>query len=700
MGDQSKGIWAELRRRRVVSSAAAYAAVAFVLLQLAEIVFPAFGFDQQAMRVLVAIILAGFPIVLAFSWVFDVTREGLKMTRPQGNEGSEGSTAAPAPSFVVVGLVVICAVGLGWGGWHVVRGGDAVVAATPQGASIAVLPFSDMSESGDQAYLGDGIAEEILNVLAGVQGLRVAARTSSFAFRDATEDVRDIGQQLGVETLLEGSVRRDSLRVRVTAQLIDTQSGFHLWSGTFDQEMKDLFAVQDTIAGAIAQELLGRLDITPSRHAEHVVDEAAWTAYQKGRTEWNRRGPTAIPAAIGYFEEALSIDPQYAEAMAGLADSYALLPQTVASADPADSWARAEEWALKAIELDPALAEAHASLGLVRALMGDRGGALASLGDAIRLNASYAPALHWRANVLAEMGQLDPARADAARAAELDPLSAPILTDLGNILLWSGNPIGAGSAFDRAVDQNFNYAAAHFGTALVALDEGEEVSFHMALAQWAAEFRHAGVLVRPRRSAQRDGGLARAVLGGRVVGRSVSRGELRLPAFPRGRGLQGDSRLHRRIVDAASADVCPRPRHLGGCRRPGGAAIFGPCKRAPACSSGDGGSRWLCSCSPAVPLAPSSDLSIPWTSVCSETPLGRWRWVEACSWVSVPPSPGPAALSWRSATHVSCGAWAVWRWSSRARFCACTRMTRSMTIRWAAPVPRTGADVWTRVTPG
>lgn len=117
MGDQFKGIWGELRRRRVVSSAAAYAAVAFVLLQLAEIVFPAFGFDQQAMRILVAIILAGFPVVVALSWVFDVTRGGLKVTRPEGSEGDEGSPAAPAPSFVVVGLVVVCAVGLGWGGW-------------------------------------------------------------------------------------------------------------------------------------------------------------------------------------------------------------------------------------------------------------------------------------------------------------------------------------------------------------------------------------------------------------------------------------------------------------------------------------------------------------------------------------------------------------------------------------------------------
>lgn len=486
MVDRAKKIWGELRRRRVVSSAAAYAAFSFVLLQLGEIVFPAFGFDEGAMRLLVAGLLAGFPVILAFSWVFDVTRHGLERTRSESPGDGAHHGAAPTPSLAVVALVVLCAVGLGGVGWYAVRAQGTASPEPERRTSIAVLPFADMSEAGDQAYLGDGIAEEILNVLAGVPGLRVAARTSSFAFRDGTDDVREIGERLGVSTLLEGSVRRDSLRVRVTAQLIDTQSGFHLWSGTFDQELKDLFAVQDSIAGAIAEELLGKLEIASPRRGRHEVVRAAQDAYWKGREAWNRRGATGIPAAIGLFQEALTIDSLYPEAMAGLADSYALMPQYIPSADAADAWATAETWALRATILDPELADAHTSLGLTRALRGDRGGALESFGRAIGLNPSYAPALHWRGNVLAEMGQLEPARADATRAAELDPLSAPIAADLANILLWSGDLDPAEEHFDRALRLNFNLASAHFGRALVALEKGEEVAFHMALAQWAA----------------------------------------------------------------------------------------------------------------------------------------------------------------------------------------------------------------------
>ena len=224
MGERVKEVWAELRRRRVVRTAAAYLAVAFVLLQLGEILFPAFDLGPAALRALFATIVAGFPIVLAFSWVYDVTGSGLTRT--------EDGDVGPTPHRAMMAGVVLSALalgGMGWWGVRTVDTGAITRAGSSSSSSIAVLPFTDMSAEGDQAYLGDGLAEEILNILAGVDGLQVAARTSSFAFRES-DDIRDIGGRLDVAHILEGSVRRAGENVRITAQLIDSSTGFHVWS--------------------------------------------------------------------------------------------------------------------------------------------------------------------------------------------------------------------------------------------------------------------------------------------------------------------------------------------------------------------------------------------------------------------------------------------------------------------------------------
>lgn len=478
MGDGLKGIWSELRRRRVVRTAAAYLAVAFVGLQLGEILFPAFDLGPGALRVLFGFFLALFPIVIAVSWVYDVTGAGLTRTDP------DSAGAGPHPA--ILAGVVVSALAVGGMGWWAVGTVDPAGLASPTAASIAVLPFADMSASGDQAYLGDGVAEEILNILAGVDGLQVAARTSSFAFRES-DDVREIGARLDVAHILEGSVRRGGGDdVRITAQLIDTRTGFHLWSETFDRRVDDLFAVQDEIAGSIAEALLGELQLAPAAATRSAVSPAAQELYWRGRAQWSRRDAVGIPGAIELFSRAVEMDSTYAEAYAGLADSWALMPQFVRSVDPADALQRAEGFALRAIELNEGLAEAHASLGLVRALRQDRIGALAALGRAIELNGSYAHALHWRANVLAEMGRLGEALDDARRAASVDPLSPSIAADFGFILLWSGDLEGATREFARAQSLDFGFRPALLGSALVALHDEQEVGLRMALTQWAA----------------------------------------------------------------------------------------------------------------------------------------------------------------------------------------------------------------------
>jgi TolB-like protein len=471
-----------LKRRRVVRTVAAYAAGSFALLQLAEILFPAFGLGSAALRVLLAVLLAGFPIVAALSWAFDVTLGGVTRTRAP-DEAAE--VAARPPSGAVVAGVVATAIAMGGAGWWLVREAKPAGTAT-SASSIAVLPFADLSEMGDQQYLGDGLAEEVLNVLAAVDGLQVAARTSAFSFRDATDDARTIGESLNVATLLEGSVRRSADKVRVTAQLIDTRTGFHLWSKTYDRTVEDVFALQDEIAGSIVRELLGHLEIPGRPAPRHVAAQDAQDAYWRGRAQWGRRDAAGLPEAIRLFQTAVALDPAYAVAYAGLADAYALLPIYVPSASLTDALAQAEEWAQKAIDLDATLADPYASLGLVRALGRDRAGALEAFDQAIALNPSYARAFHWRANVLAEMGRLEEARTDAARAALLDPLSAPVATDHGKILLWSGDLEAARAELDRALALDFAYRPAHFGTALVALEEGRPLPLQMALTQWAA----------------------------------------------------------------------------------------------------------------------------------------------------------------------------------------------------------------------
>ena len=468
--------WSELRRRRVVSTAAAYLAVAFVGLQLGEILFPAFDLGPGAVRVLFAVFLALFPIVLALSWVYDVTSAGITRT-------DEAVGGGPHP--VIAAAVVMSALALGGAGFWMVRTVDPARALSASPSSIAVLPFADMSVEGDHAYLGDGVAEEILNILAGVDGLLVAARTSSFAFRE-DDDIREIGSSLDVGHVLEGSVRRSDDEVRVTAQLIDARTGFHLWSETYDRPMDDLFAVQDEIAGAIAEALLGTLDVPDLDTSRSAVSTEAQELYWRGRAQWSRRDVVGIPGAIELFNRAIAVDSTFAEAYAGLADSWALMPQLVPSVDPAETMERAERYASRAIELDQGLAEAHASLGLVRALRRDRVGALAALGRAIELNGSYAPALHWRGNVLAEMGRLGDALSDARRAATLDPLSPSIASDLGYILLWTGDVEEAEREFQRAQSLEFGFRPSLFGSALVALEEGREVELRMALTQWVA----------------------------------------------------------------------------------------------------------------------------------------------------------------------------------------------------------------------
>jgi serine/threonine-protein kinase len=329
-------------------------------------------------------------------------------------------------------------------------------------ASVAVLPFLDLSPAGDQAFMSDGLTEELLNALARIRGLRVASRSSSFQFREPGVDVRMVGRKLGVAAVIEGSVRLEGTRLRVTAQLIETRRGYHLWSEQYDRDMKDVFAVQEdiarTVASALSAELVGRLPEVLVQRATTIPE--AYQLYLRGRHLWNSRTREGILQARQSFEQAVALDPQYAAAYAGLADAWQLMPD-YGDVPAREGLARAKTSALRAIALDSTLAEAHASLAAVLDDYDrDRAGAEREYRLAIALNPGYVTARQWLAIHLADGGRFDEAIAEIERARRLDPLSRIINTAVGAIRYFARDYSAAAAEYRTVLDQSPDFALA------------------------------------------------------------------------------------------------------------------------------------------------------------------------------------------------------------------------------------------------
>ncbi|UCG88975.1 MAG: protein kinase [Gemmatimonadota bacterium] len=298
--------------------------------------------------------------------------------------------------------------------------------------SIAVLPFSNMSPDPDNEYFTDGITEDVINALSGIEELRVASRTSAFAFREKDLDVREIGTRLNVANVLEGSVRRHGNRLRVTAQLIDVSTGYHLWSEQYDREMSDVFTIQDEISCAIVETLKGTLATRTSQGLVRVRTEdiEAYNLYLKGRYFWNRRGD-GLFRAREYFTAAIERDDSYAPAHSALADSYSLLGWYRALA-PGEAFPTAKAEAMRAVALDGRLADGHTSLAFVHMMHDwDWARAESEFRRAMELNPGHATTHHWYAEYLMAMGRQDEAIEHSQRALELDPLGLIIHVLLG-----------------------------------------------------------------------------------------------------------------------------------------------------------------------------------------------------------------------------------------------------------------------------
>ncbi|HNS17070.1 MAG TPA: adenylate/guanylate cyclase domain-containing protein [Bacteroidales bacterium] len=312
--------------------------------------------------------------------------------------------------------------------------------------SIAVLPFTNLSPEKDQEYFCDGMVEELINVLSHIPELKVVARTSAFSFKGKEVDIRDIGEKLNVRNILEGSVRKSGNQLRISAQLIDVSDGYHLWSNTYDRELKDVFVIQDEISLAIVDALKTKLLPGDKIEKQQTENTEAYQLYLKGRFFWNKRTATDLQKAIGYFSQAIEKDPEYAMAYTGLASTYVLLPE-YAALSSSESYRKADSAAKKALELDPALAEPHSVLGIIKQdYEWDWTGAEIEYKKAIEINPNYPTAHHWYTIYLYLLGRSDEALSEINRALELDPLSPIINVNLGDVLFFMRQ-------YDKAIDQ-------------------------------------------------------------------------------------------------------------------------------------------------------------------------------------------------------------------------------------------------------
>ena len=417
----------ELKRRKVFKVAAAYLVVGWLLIQVASTVAPQLNLPDWAPRLVTFIILLGFPIALVLAWILDVTPEGIKVDK-----------APVGTKRMIIVAAILAALAVGW--YWKTRSAPVTGNAGVDARSIAVLPFVNMSEDKSNEYFSDGISEEILNVLARVADLRVAARTSSFSFRAQEKEVPLIGRELNVRMVLEGSVRKQGDRVRVTAQLIDASNGYHVWSQTYDRDLKDIFAIQDEIAGAIANELKLKLD-APHAGGAPIADTADLAAYQlylKAMGLWTARGEQNLLQAEALFQAALNRDPNYAKAWAGLALTYAILPEW-SSRPLAETRPAGRDAAEHALALDRDLPEPYTVLGYLAGTEMRFATARAMFQRSIALAPSYMTAYQWAGETLGWEGDLDAGVAMLRKALALDPKSSIVNSVLAAVLIVGGH---------------------------------------------------------------------------------------------------------------------------------------------------------------------------------------------------------------------------------------------------------------------
>ena len=457
-------LWQRLKQRKLVQWAVAYVAAAFALLQGIDMFAQRFAWPDSIERILLIASCVGFFVALVLAWY----------------HGEKGAQKASSTELMILALLLVIGGALMW---HFAKTpvttpnlaaitsmpSQAATATAIPGKSIAVLPFVNMSGDPKNDYFSDGITEEILDALAQVPKLKVAARTSAFAFKGKAEDLRKVGEVLDVATVLEGSVQKSGEEVRITAQLIDTRSGYHLWSEKYDRKLTSIFAVEDEISKAIAEKLQVQLggESGQSLVAQKIVDLRAHDFYLRGLPLIAARGP-ALREAVADFQQAVAIDPGYAQAWAALAEAQLLLPHYFL--EPQDTAAPAGEAAAKrALEIDPDVASAYVALGMHYRVQWKWQDADAEFRKALEIAPGDAEAADQYGQYLLAAGRLQDALAEIERAQKLDPLSGIIGVTRANVLTALHRFGDAAVQARRVTELRPDYALGHFVAADVAI---------------------------------------------------------------------------------------------------------------------------------------------------------------------------------------------------------------------------------------
>ncbi len=471
--------WEELKRRRVIRVITVYAAAAFVILELVDIISEPFGLPDWTLKLVTVLLVIGFIISTILSWVYDITPEGIQKTKPTIQDKSNlkqvtsnvWKIATYVSIVIIVGLLIV----------NIYGSRKQTKEFSNLEKSIAVLAFENMSGDPDQEYFSDGVSEEILNSLTSVDGLKVAGRTSAFSFKGKNEDIRSIGEKLGVNMVLEGSVRKAGTQVRITAQLINVEDGFHLWSETYNREMEDIFAIQDEIAAKIVEKL--KLQFMESSEIElRTQNMEAYDLLLKGIYFLNKDFE-GTKKAMEYFQKAVELDSEYAKAYAWIGDAYTNYASYGFMAS-SEALSLARTAAQKAISLNEQEPRAHKILAYVHLYYDwDWEAALSEYNKAIQyglddpdhfitfydifINEDYEHAIHVSKQKL-----------------ENDPLQIESHWHLGFCNLLAGRFEEALASFDNAVELNPNYSEGHRwkGVTLANMEKFEEAVYSLEKA--------------------------------------------------------------------------------------------------------------------------------------------------------------------------------------------------------------------------